>query len=195
MLILFQYVFWDINILVENLESIIRYCSYSKFMYNKVCRGGKLNKLKKQLLNLTIGEFAALCTFIFVYKSLNLGMASLIAFLYLIIILLQGSMYWFYRYILIIKRKTFSFKSVKFFRVLKQINIILIMIISIIIPIIKSSNKDLLCAIGLFLFGIIEYINYYCYRLSYGKSGFNIKILLNTKLQKSSINKLISEYY
>jgi len=39
-----------------------------------------LNRLKKQLLNSGIGEFAALCTFIFVYKILNLGMSSLIAF-------------------------------------------------------------------------------------------------------------------
>jgi len=35
-----------------------------------------LNRLKKQLLNLAIGELAALCTFIFVYRLLNLGMAS-----------------------------------------------------------------------------------------------------------------------
>ncbi|KJS20913.1 MAG: hypothetical protein VR72_12785 [Clostridiaceae bacterium BRH_c20a] len=56
-----------------------------------------------------------------------------------------------------------------------------------------SSNKDLLSAIGLILFGIIEYINYYWYRLNYGKLGFNIRILLNTKLQKSSINKLIGD--
>jgi hypothetical protein len=71
---------------------------------SKVCRGGKLKGLKKQLLYLAIGEFAALCTFIFVYRLLNLGMASFIAFSYLILILLQGSMYWFYRYILLIKR-------------------------------------------------------------------------------------------
>lgn len=151
-----------------------------------------MKKLEKRLLNLAIGEFAALCTFVFVYP-LNLGMASLIAFSYLIIILLQGSMYWFYRYMLIIKRETFSLKAVKFLNALRQLNMILIVIISIIMPIIKSSNKDLLSAIGLFLFGIIEYINYYWYRLSYGKSGFNIRILLNTKLQKSNINKLISK--
>lgn len=152
-----------------------------------------MNRLKKQLFNLGIGEFAALCTFVFAYKLLNLGMASLMAFSYLIIILLQGSIYWFYRYNLIVKRKTFSRKSVKFFSVLRQLNIILIAIISIIIPIIKSNNRDLLFAIGLLLFGIIEYINYYWYRLSYGKSGFNIRILWDTKLKKSSINKLI--YY
>ena len=106
-----------------------------------------MNKLKKWLLNLAIGEFAALCTFAFVYASLNLGMASLIAFSYLIIILLQGSMYWFYRYILITKRESFSHKTVKFLIGLRQLNMIIIVIITIIMPIIKSNNKDLLSAI------------------------------------------------
>lgn len=152
-----------------------------------------MNRLKKQLLYLAIGEFAALCTFIFVHRSLNLGMASFIAFSYLILILLQGSMYWFYRYILIIKKESFGLKAIKFLRFLRQLNMILLVAISMLIPIIKSSNKDLIIAIGVFLFGIIEYINYYWYRLSYGKSGFNIKILLNTRLKKSSINKMISK--
>ncbi|MFO7969557.1 MAG: hypothetical protein R6U15_05590 [Candidatus Izemoplasmatales bacterium] len=70
---------------------------------------------------------------------------------------------------------------------------IFIVIVGMIIPIIKSGYGDLFIAIGIFLFGIIEFINYYWYRLSYGKSGFNIEILLNKKLQKSSINKLISK--
>jgi len=152
-----------------------------------------LNRLKKQLLNLAIGEFAAICTFIFVYRLLDLGMGSLIAFSYLILILLQGSMYWLYRYILIIKKESFGLMAIKLLRSLKQLNIVLLVAISMIIPIIKSSNKDLVFAIGLFLFGVIEYINYYWYRLSYGKSGWNIKILLSTKLKKSSINKIINK--
>jgi hypothetical protein len=154
-----------------------------------------LSRLKKQLLNLAIGEFAALLTFIFVYRLLDLGIASLVAFSYLILILLQGSAYWFYRYILIANKKRVNHKTIELLKFLRRLNMIVLVTISIVIPFIKSSNKDLLIAIGLFLFGIIEYINYYWYRLSYGKSGFNIRILLNTKLQKSSINKLISKYY
>lgn len=154
-----------------------------------------MSRLKKQLLNLAIGEFAALLTFIFVYRLLDLGIASLVAFSYLILILLQGSAYWFYRYILIANKKRVNHKTIELLKFLRRLNMIVLVTISIVIPFIKSSNKDLLIAIGFFLFGIIEYINYYWYRLSYGKSGFNIRILLNTKLQKSSINKLISEYY
>ncbi len=154
-----------------------------------------MSRLKKQLLNLAIGEFAALLTFIFVYRLLDLGIASLVAFSYLILILLQGSAYWFYRYILIANKKRVNHKTIELLKFLRRLNMIVLVTISIVIPFIKSSNKDLLIAIGFFLFGIIEYINYYWYRLSYGKSGFNIRILLNTKLQKSSINKLISKYY
>jgi hypothetical protein len=143
------------------------------------------------LLYLWTGEFAAICTFIFVYRLYNPGIASLAVLLYLVFILLQGSFYWFYRYILIIKRKGLNHRFIKIFGVLRWLNMILIVIVGMVIPIIKSSYRDFLIAIGIFLFGIIEYINYYWYRLSYGKSGFNIVILLNKKLQKSSINKLI----
>jgi len=152
-----------------------------------------LSRIKKQLLNLAIGEFAALLTFIFVYRLLDLGMASLVAFSYLILILLQGSLYWFYRYILIVNKKRVNHKMIELLKFLRRLNMIVLVVISLVIPIIRSSNKDFIIGIGLFLFGMIEYINYYWYRLSYGKSGFNIRILLNTGLQKSSINRLITK--
>ena len=152
-----------------------------------------MSRIKKQLLNLAIGEFAALLTFIFVYRLLDLGMASLVAFSYLILILLQGSAYWFYRYILIANKKRVNHKTIELLKFLRRLNMIVLVAISIVIPIIRSSNKDFIIGIGLFLFGMIEYINYYWYRLSYGKSGFNIRILLNTGLQKSNINKLITK--
>lgn len=77
--------------------------------------------------------------------------------------------------------------------VVRKLDIVIAVVIIMVMPIIKSNNKDLIIAIGLFIFGIVEYINYYWYRLSYGKSGFKIRILLNKKVQKSSINKLISK--
>ena len=154
-----------------------------------------MKELKKILLNLSIGEFAAVCVFIYIYillNLINLGRANLIAFLYLVVILLQGSIYWFYKYLLMGKRKKSGLKAKKFLSFLRLLNAIVLILIMIIILIIKNNGKDLLIAIGLFLFGVIEYVNYYWYRLSYGKSGFNIKILLSRKLQKSTINKLIS---
>jgi len=102
-------------------------------------------------------------------------------------------MYWFYRYILIVKNIKVNPKTIELFRLLRWLNMVILLMVSISIPIIKGSIKDLIISIGLLIFGIIEYINYYWYRLSYGKSGFNIRILLNTRLQKSSINKLITK--
>ena len=155
-----------------------------------------MNKLKKRLLNLSVGEFAATCAFIWVYTSYNLitiGMANLIAFLYLIFILIQGSAYWFYKYRLMVKMELPNLKAIKILSYLRQLNMILAVLIIMAIPIIRNSYKDLFIATGIFLFGIIEYINYYWYRLSYGMSGFNIKILMNKGLQKSSINKTIDK--
>ena len=48
-------------------------------------------------------------------------------------------------------------------------------------------------ATAFYIFGIIEYINYYWYRLSYGKSGFNIRKLKKAGLRKSSISKIIDK--
>lgn len=78
-------------------------------------------------------------------------------------------------------------------RTLKILNLIALSGIVIAIPATRTDIKDLIVAVTIFLFGVIEYINYYWYRLSYGKTGFNIKILRNTGLKKSSINKLISK--
>ncbi len=153
-----------------------------------------MNKLRKHILYLAIGEFAALCTFMIVYKLLALGTASFMAFLYLIFILLQGSLYWFYCYGLILKRRCFNPKVIKFLGIFRHLNLIILVAISIAIPFTWSNLVDLIIAVGIFLFGIIEYINYYWYRLSYGKSGFNIKILFDTGLKKSSINKMIHRY-
>lgn len=152
-----------------------------------------MKKLKKQLLNLAIGEFVALLTFIFVYSLLDFGIASLVAFSYLILILLQGSVYWFYRYMLMVNKKRVHHKMIQLLKFLRRLNMIVLVAISIVIPFISSSNKDFIMGIVLLIFGMIEYINYYWYRLSYGKSGFNSRILLNTGLQKSSIDRLITK--
>ena len=143
-------------------------------------------------MNLATGEFFAICIFIYMYSLFNLGVSSFIAFLYLLFILFQGSVYWFYRYILLIKGATPNIKVIKLLRVFRLVNMILVLAIGIAIPIYKADMKDLVSALGLFLFGAIEYVNYYWYRLSYGKSGFNVKILFQTKLQKSNINKMIN---
>lgn len=150
-----------------------------------------MDKLKRQLLYLSTGEFAALCTFGILYRSLGLGFSSLAAFSYLMFILLQGSIYWGYRYLLLLKQKSPSDKAAQLWLILRHVNTGLMVLIGIALPIISISTRDLLWSIAVFVFAILEYINYFWYRLSYGKSGFNVRKLLNTKRKKSSINKLI----
>ena len=152
-----------------------------------------MKKFKKQLLSLATGELVAVIVFIFVYRSFSLGKASFIVFSFLIFILLQGSLYWFYRYTLVVYQKKVHSIVIRLLRTLKILNLIALFGIVIAIPATQTDIKDLIVAVAIFLFGVIEYINYYWYRLSYGKSGFNIKILWNTGLKKSSINKLISK--
>ena len=152
-----------------------------------------MKKFKKQLLSLATGELAAVIVFIFIYCSFSLGKASFIVFSFLIFILLQGSLYWFYRYTLVVYQKKVHSIVIRLLRTLKILNLIALFGIVIAIPATQTDIKDLIVAVAIFLFGVIEYINYYWYRLSYGKSGFNIKILWNTGLKKSSINKLISK--
>jgi len=152
-----------------------------------------LFNFKNRLLNLALGELVAACSFIYLYKVSNLGTASLISFSLLVFILLQGSLYWIYRYQIVKSRKSVSTGVIKLLSIARKLNMVLILGVVMSILKLMTGYKDLLVAIGVLLFTIIEYINYYWYRLSYGKSGFNIKILMNAGLQKSSIDKLINK--
>jgi len=152
-----------------------------------------LFNFKDRLLNLALGELVAACSFIYLYRVSNLGTASLISFSLLIFILLQGSVYWIYRYQIVKRRKSVSNGVIKLLSIARKLNMVLILGVVISILKLMTGYKDLLVAIGVLLFTIIEYINYYWYRLSYGKSGFNIRVLMNTGLHKSSIDKLINK--
>ncbi len=150
-----------------------------------------MNKLQKHLLNLAIGEFAALCVFGLLYRSLQMGTATLAGFLYLMFVLFQGSTYWGYRYILLVSRKLPGQRAAKFWNLSRRLSTSLMGLTGALICIRHGGSWDLFWGIGAFIFAFIEYINYFWYRLSYGKSGFNLKLLLNKGLKKSSINRLI----
>ena len=151
-----------------------------------------MKRLKNQFLNLAAGELAAVVVFIFVSRLLNFGTAAWAAFSYLIFILLQGSMYWFYRYSLIRKKREVHPHVIRILSIARMLNLIILVVIGLSAPFVRNSTGELIIAAVIFLFGVVEYINYYWYRLSYGKSGFNIRLLLNKGLKKSSISKLIA---
>lgn len=153
--------------------------------------GSSLRSLRTQLLNLAAGELAAAGVSCWLYLSLRAGNAALAGFSSLVFVLLQGSTYWVQRYIVLLKRRSLSTKSVALWRVLRWLNIGLLGIAGLVIFIQHSGCWDLCWGLAAFLFAIVEYINYFWYRLSYGRSGFNVRLLLKKGLHPSSINRMI----
>ena len=86
----------------------------------------RLKAIRGRLLNLAIGELAAACVFVFAYRQLTLGTASLIALLYLLFVLLQGSAYWLYRYAILGKGRNAIAKAIPPLRFLRYLNILLL---------------------------------------------------------------------
>ncbi len=95
--------------------------------------GGTVRKLKRHFFNLAAGEFAALCVFGLLFHSLGFGSnsSSFPAFLYLMFLLFQGSIYWAYRYVLLVKRKLPGRKGIRFWKVLRFLSTALLMPIAI----------------------------------------------------------------
>jgi hypothetical protein len=149
-----------------------------------------MRKLRKHLLNLALGELAAAFSFLVVYKIyLDLGVASLLALSFLVFILFQGVLYWVFRSYSTDKQKPFLI--LKTLIVFRSTNLILAVLVIILLIMLAQNKRDLIVGMLIYVFSLIEYINYYWYRLSYGKSGFNIKLLIQAGLQPSSIHKLL----
>lgn len=152
-----------------------------------------MNNVKKHLLNLFLGELAALCSLTIFFTLYNFGKVSLISLILFDFILLQGSIYWLLRYILLKTNKKISKGSIRIASLFRLINLIIIILLFPIMLFIESNRIDMLVGLGFYIFSIVEYVNYYWFRLSYGKSGFNLVKLFRNKLRKSSINKLINQ--
>ncbi|MGG1638683.1 hypothetical protein [Paenibacillus sp. NRS-1760] len=149
-----------------------------------------MRKLRKYLLNLALGELVAAISFLVVFKLyLDLGFASLLAFSFLVLQLIQGVLYWVFRSQSLGKEKSLLMRKILI--MLRRINLLLAVIIVILLLMLAQNKRDLFFGMLIYVFSVIEYINYYWYRLSYGKSGFNIKLLIQAGLKPSSIHKLI----
>ncbi|MFC4600762.1 hypothetical protein [Cohnella hongkongensis] len=149
-----------------------------------------MRKLKQRLNRLAWGEAAASVSFLAVYGFyVNLGAASLTALLFLVFQLLQGAAYWGYR-----SRNAGREASAAAYGVLtllRSANLIGAMLIVPWLVVLAQSRSDLAVGLALHVFAIVEYVNYYWYRLSYGKSGFNLRMLWRAGLRPSSIHKLL----
>ena len=149
----------------------------------------------KRLLHLGTGELAAGLVLAFLFSTLgnrwSLGLASACGLVFLVFLLMQGGMYWLIRYKDLKRKKSPGKKTVQVFAGLRNINLLLAATVWIGIIGFFENSADLIFGILLYLFAVIEYINYYEFRLSYGASGFNLFELRNQGLKRSSLHRLI----
>jgi hypothetical protein len=164
-----------------------------------------LIKLRKKLISLCTGEIVASITFILCLTSfkytigLKINTMLLFPFYILIFILLQGSYYWFYclRKISNKNINTSWFKRV--YKMLRVINFVLLIVCPFVIgyDLIMGNtvgiNKETALSIFIYLFSILEYINYFYIRLSYSKFDDIIMMLQLKKVVKSSLAKELSK--
>ena len=157
--------------------------------------------IKQKLYSLASGELVALAVFwlnFFLFKKYLVRPQALIAIAYPLLlvslILLKGSLYW---WILIkrLRKPNFAIKQTgPIYGLLRQVDLILLALGMPIILIEFSSWPVTLIAIVLWLFALIEWINYFHWQLSY---SLNPLVLLNKvamrKLRKSKIAKEIDK--
>lgn len=162
--------------------------------------------LEKRFVHLYSGELTSLILFIFLSFLVNriyphLQIYSLysfwMSFIFLEILLLQGTIYWYAKYKRLKTEKT-SVTPISIVKILyhaKKINII-IMLVSLVMFIfdyIKWSDTlpigGFLIALFIYLFAIIEFINYFYIQLSHDNASDIRSLLKNKKFKKSSLNK------
>ena len=155
--------------------------------------------IKQKLYSLASGELVALAVFwlnFFLFKKWLTTPQALIAIAYPLLlvslILLQGSLYW---WILIkrLRKPNFAIKQTgRIYGLLRQIDLILLALGIPVILIKFSSWPVSLIAIAIWLFALIEWVNYFHWQLSY---SLNPLVLLSKvakrKLRKSKIAKEI----
>lgn len=157
--------------------------------------------IKQKLYSLASGELVALAVFWFNFLLLKKYLVTpqaLIAIAYPLLlvslILLQGSLYWW----ILIKRLSkpnFAIKQTgPIYGLLRQVDLILLALGMPIILIEFSSWPVSLIAVAIWLFALIEWINYFHWQLSY---SLNPLVLLSKvakrKLRKSKIAKEIDK--
>ena len=157
--------------------------------------------IKQKLYSLASGELVALAVFWFNFLLLKKYLVTpqaLIAIAYPLLlvslILLQGSLYWW----ILIKRLSkpnFAIKQTgRIYGLLRQVDLILLALGMPIILIEFSSWPVSLIAVAIWLFALIEWINYFHWQLSY---SLNPLVLLSKvakrKLRKSKIAKEIDK--
>ena len=151
--------------------------------------------MKQKLTNLAVGELVAVVVFwinFFLFKKLIITTKSLISipfFLFILsFILIQGSIFWF----ILIKRISklgFAAKYTgKIYNKLKILDIILLCMRVLVIILNYSTFFTMIVSFAIWIFDVIEWVNYYKLQLSYSLNPVVLlKYILQRKLRKSKI--------
>ena len=151
--------------------------------------------MKQKLTNLAVGELVAVVVFwinFFLFKKLITTTKSLISIYFslfiLSFILIQESIFWF---ILIKKISKLGFAAKytgKIYNKLKILDIILLCMGVLVIILKYSMFFTMVISFAIWIFAVIEWINYYKLQLSYSLNPVVLlKYIMQRKLRKSRI--------
>lgn len=150
--------------------------------------------IKKELIKLSTGELASvlvfwLCYFMW-FKENTIHVIYPLSVLCLI--LLQGSIYWFICLIRVIDKNIVFKRTGKYYFILKYIDVLLMLgyiPVLMISPTVKF--KYYFWGVFLILFALIEFTNYFLFRLSYKNVAILISQIKTGRLRKSKLAKEI----
>ena len=157
--------------------------------------------MKQKLTNLAVGELVAVVVFwinFFLFKKLLITTKSLISISFslfiLSFILVQGSIFW----CILIKRiskQGFAAKYTgKIYNKLKILDVILLCMGVLVIILNYSTFFTMVISFAIWIFAVIEWVNYYLLQLSYSLNPAVLwRYLRHRKLKKSKIAKEIEK--
>ncbi|HDR7515111.1 general stress protein [Bacillus mobilis] len=162
--------------------------------------------LEKRLSYLYTGELFSVITFIFTSYLLNYAYPTLhlyslysfwVSFLLLEFILLQGTLYWYVKWKRLKKEKTSvtPIRVIQYLKILKKINIAFIITgfitftIDFVIWYPHLPLGGLSFTLFIYIFALLEYINYYHTQLSYNNISDIKRLIKSKKLKQSCISK------
>ena len=160
-------------------------------------------RMKQKLINLAVGELVAVTVFwmnFFIFKKLLITAKSLITISFplfiLSFILIQGAVFW----CILAKRMSkpgFALKYTgKIYGKLKVLDVILLFVGVLVIILNYSGFLTMLIAFAIWIFAVIEWVNYYKLQLSYSLNPLILlKYIMQRKLRKSKIAKEIDKIY
>ncbi|OCS90291.1 hypothetical protein [Caryophanon latum] len=159
-----------------------------------------MDHIARRFRYLYTGEATAAILFIglsalvdYTYESLTLYTSSAFwsAFLLLELLLAQGTYYWYVKYNSYIARKRISLSRIRTFKRWQRINGVLFVVVGIIcmIELWHVSTATLLVIVGIYVFALLEYINYFYVQLSYDNAADLRYLWQHKKLKVASLQR------